>query len=213
MSRIDWRKLASRAGKFSTYALTAFAGLLIIGAIAFVAVPRLMNWQGTVVLTGSMEPKMPTGSLIFVDRDVDPAAMKVGDIVTYLSAKSGQVTHRIVNVTMGVNGPEYQTKGDANNNADEGVVLPSQVQGRVITTIPHAGSWSNSLQDKANFKMMIWPILGLIILSEAWNIAGQMRKRSTGADATALPASTVRLDLLSTGTASPTSDNGRSTGE
>ena len=53
--------------------LAVLAGILII--------PKVMGYEEMAVLTGSMEPNYPVGSLIFV-KEVDPENLKVGDVIT-----------------------------------------------------------------------------------------------------------------------------------
>ena len=55
-----------------------------VGATLLVAlvVPRLAGATPYVVLTGSMQPKMPPGTLV-VARPVDPMSIAPGDVVTY----------------------------------------------------------------------------------------------------------------------------------
>lgn len=68
-------------------ALAVLAGLLII--------PKLMGYEEMAVLTGSMEPKYPVGTLIFV-KEADPNTLEVGDVITYHLDSNTVVTHRIV---------------------------------------------------------------------------------------------------------------------
>ncbi len=80
-----------------------------------------------------MEPKIPTGSIVLVNRYSNSFAP--GDIVTYTHA--GQtVTHRIVKK----NNDEYILKGDANRTADLGIVKETDIKGKVILAIPFLGT-------------------------------------------------------------------------
>ena len=58
--------------------------LLTVGATLLVAlvVPRLGGTSPYVVLTGSMLPKIPPGTLV-VGLPVDPMSVAPGDVVTY----------------------------------------------------------------------------------------------------------------------------------
>ena len=68
-----------------------------------------------VVLSGSMEPEIPTGSVVVVDgrkKEWNP-----GDVITYRRGNM-VVTHRIVEKSE----EGYCTKGDANAEEDAGIV-------------------------------------------------------------------------------------------
>lgn len=85
-----------------------------------------------VVLSGSMEPKIRTGGLVFTDtRRREP---ETGDIVTY-RLRDARITHRVVRRE----GTVLITKGDANEGEDPLPVEAEQVLGTVIFTIPFAG--------------------------------------------------------------------------
>lgn len=90
--------------------------------------PGVFGVRPAVVLSGSMEPTIGVGDLIFI-HDTDPAALQEGDVICYLSSGKA-VTHRIVGVTTGDDGQNrYVTQGDANNTEDRLAVTVDQVQG------------------------------------------------------------------------------------
>lgn len=60
--------------------------VLIVGLVS--AVPKIMGYQTYDVLTGSMEPELPVGSLILVET-VDPALLVEGDIITFERSMQG----------------------------------------------------------------------------------------------------------------------------
>ena len=75
-----------------------FTTLLLIAAavlVALFALPRLFGMQLYVVTSGSMEPKYPVGSLLYV-QEVEPEDLKVGDAITFLMEDSDSAaTHEI----------------------------------------------------------------------------------------------------------------------
>ena len=88
------------------------------------------------VVTGSMEPTIPIGTLL-VTREVDIHTIQVGDIIcfrTQLSEIWGKiVTHRVVNITMSESGSLLlETKGDANLVSDIFYVDYTNFVGKVI---------------------------------------------------------------------------------
>lgn len=116
--------------------------LLLAGAVAAaVVVPRLVGGQAFGVLTGSMRPTYPPGSLV-VTRPVDPAAVAVGSVITYQlrSGESAVVTHRVVAVSRDTRGElSFRTRGDANGAADPAPVRAAQLRGEVWYAVPLLG--------------------------------------------------------------------------
>lgn len=88
------------------------------------------------VITGSMEPEIPVGSLL-VSRKVDIADIEVGDIVNYRSKESGMfgviITHRVIQTYEGLDGEIFlETKGDANQYADAYFVDQDYLIGQTV---------------------------------------------------------------------------------
>ena len=61
---------------------TVIVVLVVIFAVLLVGV-RLFGVQVYSVISGSMEPEYPVGSLIYV-KDVDPTEIEVNDVITYV---------------------------------------------------------------------------------------------------------------------------------
>ena len=95
---------------------------------------QIMDLKPVVVLSGSMEPAIKTGSLAFIDTS-DRTVFK-GDVISF---RSGEllVTHRVIDVT----DEGYRTKGDNNDTADAGVVKDSSIEGKILFSIPKAGAF------------------------------------------------------------------------
>ena len=96
-----------------------------------------------VVLSGSMEPKIHTGALVYVKESDE---FKVGDIITYQVSDSMSATHRIVDVIEDENGLSFKTKGDANDHEDSSLVREDEVIGTVMFSIPFLGYLMNYVQ-------------------------------------------------------------------
>ncbi len=116
------------------------AVLVLALALAVVAVPALAGARPLTVLSGSMEPALPVGSTVVV-RPEPAEGIVVGDVVTFTDREEGSgetrvVTHRVVEVRPG---PEFVTRGDANDAPDQGVVAAADVLGVQWYHVPYVG--------------------------------------------------------------------------
>lgn len=74
--------------------------------VALLVGARLFGIEPHIVLSGSMEPEIMTGSLVYVNRTTakEAQSLEVGDTVTFITDKNGtKVTHKIYEVV----GPAY----------------------------------------------------------------------------------------------------------
>ena len=109
----------------------AFTAAVILCACIF-CVPRLFGYTPYVVLSGSMEPVIHTGSVAFVNtRDTDAVP---NDVVAY-NLDGTIVLHRIISETT----EGFITMGDANEAPDANPVEKQQVVGTFAFSIPAAG--------------------------------------------------------------------------
>ena len=107
-----------------------------------VLVPRLGGATPYEVLTGSMKPGLPPGTLVVMKPVTDPSKIGVGSVVTYQlnSGLPTVVTHRIVEVQNTLDGEvRYLTQGDANSVPDAEWVRPEQIRGSLWYAVPHIG--------------------------------------------------------------------------
>lgn len=130
--------------------LRAVGTILLVGMIlacAVVVVPKIAGFSVYAVISGSMEPTIPTGSLVFVEK-VEPEALLTNDIVAYNSqiAGGGVITHRVVEIKKEER--SFITKGDANSSSDVTPVKFEQLVGRVKSYIPGLGKIALVLSEK-----------------------------------------------------------------
>ncbi len=95
-----------------------------------------------VVLSGSMEPKVPTGSLCFINEHVKYENIKQGDVIAFKMADGTLVTHRAVEITE----DGIVTKGDSNDANDAVVTTASNYVGKNIGSVPFAGYVVKTIQ-------------------------------------------------------------------
>lgn len=162
-----------KGGKFIP-ALCNIIGTLILAAVILtsvpLAVPRLLGYEIYNVTSGSMEPALPVGSVIYVQR-VAPETVKEGEIIAYY-VDGTVITHRVVENRF-VEG-EFVTKGDANDMEDFSNTHYSDLVGIVKYHIPVLGDY---LMVYSNQLTKVY-LLTLAFCGVMFNmLAGRMRRR------------------------------------
>jgi len=123
------------------------AFVLLVAALVIV-VPAATGSTPMTVLTSSMEPNYPPGTLVIV-QPVDPQDVRIGDAITYQieSGKDAVVTHRVISVTSSSDGSvTWTTQGDNNDAPDAAEVIPDQLRGKVW----YSGPWIGYLNHLVN---------------------------------------------------------------
>ena len=159
---------------------TAVVILTALLAIALSGV-RMFGLNTYVVLTGSMEPAYPAGSLIYV-QDVDYRVLKEGMAITFAIDEKTVVTHRIVEVFPDTEEPEiirYRTKGDANEDADGGLVHCKNVIGEPIFAVPYLGYLINYVQKPPGTFVAAGAAIFLIAMSLISELLWNKKPRKT----------------------------------
>ena len=113
--------------------------LLILVLVCIpLTVPRFFGVRIYSVISGSMEPAIPTGSLLYIT-EAQPEEIEEEEVIAFYGVKDAAsiITHRVVEnrVVMG----EFITKGDANQTQDMNPVPYDNFIGKVACTIPKAG--------------------------------------------------------------------------
>ena len=140
---------------------------MVIVAIVFaflIAGIRILGFEVFGVLTGSMEPTYPTGSLIYV-KDVDPADLRVNDVITFSISPNVIATHRIVEIVPDEQYPtivRYRTKGDANKDVDAALVSAGNIIGKAMFAVPQLGYLASYIQQPPGIYVAIL-VCGLMI--------------------------------------------------
>ena len=118
---------------------TLLTGVAVLAAVAAAAC-LVAGYRPQPVLTGSMAPRMPVGSLA-IAKAVPATSVRVGDVITFQrpNAPDETITHRIYAIHGQGARRTYETKGDHNPSKDPWVLsLPGQV-GRRVAVVPYAG--------------------------------------------------------------------------
>ena len=126
--------------------------ILIISGSLFTIVSPFFGWRTEVVISGSMEPAIQTGSVVIV-RPIVPDTIQKGDIIMFSSLDMKSLTtHRVVNVQDEPT-PQFITKGDANKNSDITPIVPGQIVGIVAVTIPYLGILTQFIKTPLGFTL------------------------------------------------------------
>ena len=152
--------------------------VIVIAVLAAVVVPKLTGATPFAVLTGSMEPDLPPGSLLIV-RDVDPANIAIGDVITFMPRENDPsvVTLRVVGVGVDMSGePTFTTQGDANPVADAAPVRAKQLVGERWYSIPYLG-WIVEVLTVEQRARGVYLVAGALILYALVMFAGAWRDR------------------------------------
>ena len=141
-----------------THILSNISYILIL-VYGIVCIPILFKYHPLVVLSGSMEPTCPVGSIIYY-KEVPQSELKIGDVVTFTNVDNQYVSHRIVNI----DGDDVSTRGDANNTIDANTIKLSDIKGKVQRVyIPYLGYYVRFVNE--NLIIVVISIV-LILVSE-----------------------------------------------
>ncbi|MGP5607624.1 signal peptidase I [Arthrobacter rhombi] len=162
--------------------------LAVFAAAVLIIVPMATGSQTYSVLTNSMRPHLPPGTLL-ISRPAAFGDLSVGDVITY-QLESGQadvITHRIVSTSADQQGNTLLiTQGDNNSLPDEEPVREVQVRGKLFYAVPYAGFLANWLGNQDRGLGAQIAALALIGYG-GWNVVGgiltRRRKSSKPAEA------------------------------
>lgn len=184
-----------RAMKWGSNIITVVLGLILLVTM-YAAVssrisggnPKVFGLQWYEVLSGSMEPHIHTGSVIFDKPGVNANHLKAGDIITFKAsanefpgykATNGAmlITHRIHKVVNQNGQVAFQTKGDANNAPDPSLVPATNVIAQYDNiTIPYLGYYLNFVKTRLGIGLLLILPGALIIISTLVSLFREITK-------------------------------------
>lgn len=136
----------------------------------------LFGYEIRQVVSGSMEPNIKTGSLVFINTTKEKSQIKEGDILTFkYSAVSGSpeevITHRVIDIES-VDGEIYYTlKGDAVENENSVQIIDStKIIGIVTNHSYFLGLVNTVFQSKIGIVCCLIIPSSLIIIYEIYRI-------------------------------------------
>lgn len=148
-----------------------FVTLVFIGVITYLFSNQTKGFRAFIVISSSMEPQLPTGSLLLTQY-TKPSNLQKGDIITFLPpiTKRELVTHRITKVTKSTSLSTFKTKGDNNKQEDKWILAGGAIIGKVVLVVPGIGYLFSFIQSKLGILLFVLLPAILLILNEIQNI-------------------------------------------
>ena len=168
---MKWGRVASVFGSL----------ILFIAVTAFLlqAFPSVVGADhALIVMSGSMEPTIGTGSVVFV-AERPPETVSEGDVITFSDDGGRLITHRVHAVHRTETSFRFVTKGDANENVDPEPVYRSSYVGSVpevhlpllgsyYLSIPFIGYIITFAETGFGWLVLVVAPLLLLIVNELW---------------------------------------------
>ena len=125
--------------------------IIIVAAYLPITIPRAFGYEIYTVISGSMEPAIPTGSL--------------EDVIAFYGtdADGSIVTHRVVSNSAAMG--NFITKGDANSDNDMNPIPYANYIGKVQLSVPKLGGIFQTITG-TNGKIAAVSMIGLAIVLE-----------------------------------------------
>lgn len=141
------------------YVLVIILSIFVI--ISFLNSSKMSKYKFYDVLTGSMSPTIKSDSLIVVKK-INDIEVKKGDIITFKSRTTNNLTtHRVMDI-INDKKTKFQTKGDANDALDPMLVDGDLLVGKVIAHIPYVGKLMRII---SNYRIIIMILIIVYICS------------------------------------------------
>lgn len=130
-----------KKGRRTTSFCSILGIILIIGVLLVcmpAALPRIMGYEAYSIISGSMEPEIPVGSMVYA-KAASPEEVSVGDVIVFYggAGAAAVTTHRVAEKDETKRA--FITKGDANAANDPLPVPYGQMIGKVETSVPVLG--------------------------------------------------------------------------
>lgn len=157
--------------------LATIGATTIVAASAFVLMvlgmgPRTGMYRTLTVLSGSMEPQIQTGAVIFVTPK-PVSEIKVGDVLTFqIPDADSVVTHRVMELNREGGTTSMITKGDANTAPDPwNAIITDDTAWEVRASVPGLGWVIRFMRSPLLKTITVWVVPGLlagVYLADIW---------------------------------------------
>lgn len=136
--------------------------VVLIAIVILNVFPWFINMEHYVVLSGSMEPEIHTGAMVYVDKNATVENIKVGDIIAF-KTNTVLVTHRVEKKDD--KNKVFITKGDANENVDFAPVPYDMYVGKTVFSIPYFGYIMNYVHSIQGMVILVTVVISQGLLS------------------------------------------------
>ena len=186
--------------KFKTvFKVIEWIAFIVLLCLLFVVISPKLPLKNVpksfVVVSGSMEPTIKTGSVAFT-KTIDPKNIKSSDIIAFTSPSDSQDTilHR-VNSISSTDPLLFKTKGDNNNDIDAWDVPDVGVKGVYFFAIPYLGSLAAVLRQPWGFAVIVGIPAFIFIISQILNIKKAIDDEVNRKVAQKLEATGTRIEI------------------
>ena len=112
--------------------------IMTFGIVLAIFVSGFFGIQRYLVVSGSMEPNLYAGDIVFVNTNIDFEDVEIGDVIIF-KHRDMNIVHRVIEATT-IGGQMYlKTKGDANKFDDGFVVSTENFSGKALFHIDKIG--------------------------------------------------------------------------
>lgn len=188
--------------KFKTFLkVIEWIAFIVLLCLLFVVISPKLPFKNLpksfVVVSGSMEPTIKTGSVAFT-KTVDLKNIKSGDIIAFTSPSDSKDTilHR-VNSISSIDPLLFKTKGDHNNDIDAWDVPDVGVKGVYFFAIPYLGTLAATLRQPWGFAVIVGIPAFIFIIIQILNIKKAIDDEVNRKVAQKLEATGTRIEIKS----------------
>lgn len=157
--------------------INALGSLIIVSVMAVALVitllPHLFGLTIAVIRDDTMQSTYPNGSLVFV-RQQAVTEINVGEIITYYVNQGEEVITRRV-VAKDGDAEVFYTKGDKQQQSEEGKVTKLNLLGQPIFHLPYLGFIATE-EFVGVAQMLFWLVAGGLTLYSGWTLTTRVRQ-------------------------------------
>lgn len=145
--------------------------LLFVSLMVSVNIPRISGIQTYNIISGSMEPEIPVGSVVYINPGIKPETVKKDEVIAFIKGDD-VVIHR-VSENRTVEG-YFNTKGDANDDEDFNEVWYDKYKGKMIFHLPYIGQYIMVLTSiPGKISVICFAVCGILLNILAGRISRQ----------------------------------------
>ena len=171
----------SATGRLGRVALNVVVATAVVLFAALAIGPRFLPYRTVTMLSGSMRPTAPQGSLL-IDVAEPTSALKPGQVISFHAPVPGHpvVSHRVIEVQHRDGQILVRTKGDANSAADPWL---AEVHGNTVwrmrAALPGVGTAVRAVRTPSLRWLMLYGVPGVLL---AWLLVAVWRRPASAAE-------------------------------